>query len=121
MKILIVEDDPVLALTLGRMIEEMGHEVFGSVTRGSEAIVAGLKEQCELILMDIMLQDQLDGIEAYRRIRESREVPVIYVTGNSDSLNRRRAAAIGYHDFLPKPVTFETLHRSIRSLSVPGK
>lgn len=116
MNILIVEDDQVLSLMLKRMIKEIGHQITGVAVSGQEAIRKALSEECDLILMDIMLLDQLDGIDAYRKICEQKHIPVIYTTGNSDQRNRERARKIGYHDFLTKPISFEELKTAIEQL-----
>ncbi|MEX0890514.1 MAG: response regulator [Balneolaceae bacterium] len=117
MNILIVEDDQVLSLMLKRMIEEIGHQIAGVAVSGQEAIRKALSEECDLILMDIMLLGQLDGIDAYRKICEQKHIPIIYTTGNSDQRNRERARKIGYHDFLTKPISFKELKTSIEQLN----
>jgi CheY-like chemotaxis protein len=116
MKILIVEDDQVLSLMLQKMISEMGYTVIDAVSKGSSAIYTAIKHDCDLILMDIMLDDDIDGIDAYREIRQVKNIPVIYITGNSDPMNLRRAEQIGFYDFLAKPVFFDDLKNSIRSI-----
>lgn len=116
MNILIVEDDQVLSLMLKRMVKEIGHQIAGVAVSGQEAIQKALSVECELILMDIMLQDEVDGIEAYRKIRKQKQIPVIYTTGNSDQRNRERAKEIGYHDFLTKPISFKELKVAIDQL-----
>lgn len=118
MEILIVEDDKVLSLLLQKMISEMGYNVKHTVSRGAEAIKIALSDNTiDLILMDIMLEDDIDGIEAYRQIRQNKEVPVIYITGNSDQINKAKASSIGFHDFFAKPVIFDELHKSIIKLT----
>jgi DNA-binding response OmpR family regulator len=117
MKVLIVEDDHVLSLMLQKMISEMGYIVIDAVSKGASAIESALQQECDLILMDIMLDDEIDGIEAYREIRRVKNVPVIYITGNSDPMNVNRAEQVGFYDFLAKPVIFEELKDTIRSLA----
>lgn len=116
MKILIVEDDQVLALMLQRMVNEMGYEVIDVVNKGADAIDKATQLDCDLILMDIMLEDDIDGIEAYTKIKSVRDIPVIYITGNSDPVNKQRAEVIGFFDFIPKPVIFEDLEEIIEKL-----
>lgn len=117
MNILIVEDNQVLSFMLQRMVERLGHDVTRMVTKGEEAVAIATSEPCDLILMDIMLLDDMDGIEAYQRISEVKKIPVIYTTGNSDPHNRQRASKLGFHDFLTKPVSFQELTRSIKLLN----
>lgn len=116
MNILIVEDDQVLSLILQQMIREMGYYVIDRVSKGSLAIDKAIEFDCDLLLMDIMLEDDIDGIQAYECISKVKNIPVIYLTGNSDPLNKQRASKIGYFDFIAKPVIFEKLQDSIQNL-----
>ncbi len=117
MKVLIVEDDKVLSLLLTRMVEKLSLEVAGTVTKGQDAIAKVKELRPDLILMDIMLEDEIDGIEAMTEIRSfNNEVPVIFITGNSDAYNRKRASKIDYTDYLIKPITFDELKNSLSKL-----
>lgn len=104
-KILIVEDDSVQQLILERMVTEMGHTVLAKIAEGSAAIKSALRlKTVDLILMDIRLRDDVDGIEAMNQIRKNSDVKVIYVTGNSDTVNIERAKETNYIDFISKPI-----------------
>lgn len=104
-RVLIVEDDSVQQIILERLVTNMGHTVLGKVTEGAQAIKSALRlETVDLILMDIRLKDDIDGIEAMQRIREKSNVKVIYVTGNTDSSNLERARKTNFVDFISKPV-----------------
>lgn len=116
-KILIVEDELVLQLMLEHMLKKMGFEHFGTATKGGDAIKKATEDSYNLILMDIMLQDDIDGIEAYKEIKKEKEIPVIYITGNTDPRNKEKAKDIGYHDYLGKPITFSHLKNSIERLN----
>jgi len=114
MKILIVEDDKVLSLLISRMVQKMDHNVIETVTKGADAIQTALKEQPDLILMDIMLEDDIDGIDAMLEIRQKKkELPVIFITGNSDPYNKERAQETNFIDYLIKPVNYQELKNSI--------
>ncbi len=113
-KILIVEDELVLQLMLVHMLQRMGFNEFEKTTKGSQAVELCESNDFSLILMDIMLQDDIDGIEAYQKIKEKRgEIPVIYITGNTDPKNKDRAEELGFYDYLGKPLTFKQLKNSI--------
>jgi DNA-binding response OmpR family regulator len=117
MKIIIVEDDKVLSLLLSKMIERLNYEVLKVITKGQEAIekIEALKP--DLVLMDIMLEDDVDGIQAMVALREkSVDTPVIYITGNSDPMNRERAAQTDFVNYLIKPVGFDELRTTIEGL-----
>ncbi len=98
------------------MLKKMGFNRYEKVTKGQSAVLKCKEEDFDLILMDIMLQDDMDGIDAYRKIKESKEIPVIYITGNTDPKNKDRAADIGYHDYIGKPITYSQLKKSIQRL-----
>ena len=113
-KILIVEDELVLQLMLVHMLQRMGFDQFEKTTKGREAVQLCEEDEYGLILMDIMLQDDIDGIEAYKHIKEKKgNIPVIYITGNTDLKNKERAENLGYYDYLGKPLTFNQLKSSI--------
>lgn len=117
MKIIVVEDDKVLSLLLSKMIERLGHEIISVVTKGSEAIDQIIDHSPDLILMDIMLEDNIDGITVMEKIRENNlSHPVIYITGNSDSVNYDRAKATGFEEYLIKPVSFDDLKTNIKAV-----
>jgi CheY-like chemotaxis protein len=117
MNVLIVEDDKVLSLMLTRMIEKMGFSIAAVSSNGNDAVQKALLLKPDLILMDIMLDDDTDGIDAARNIKQHlKDVPVIYITGNSDKANRDRANEVGYHDYLIKPLIFDDLVASISKL-----
>ncbi|MCP9292744.1 response regulator [Gracilimonas sediminicola] len=118
MKIIIVEDDKVLSLLLSKMIERLNYEVIEIITKGHEAIEKIDALNPDLVLMDIMLEDDVDGIDAMTALREkANDVPVIYITGNSDPLNRERAKTTDFIDYLIKPVSFDELKSTINRLA----
>ncbi|SMO37135.1 response regulator [Gracilimonas mengyeensis] len=121
MRVLIVEDDKVLSLLLSKMIERLGLEVLMIVTKGAEAIEKIVELEPDLVLMDIMLEDDIDGITVVENIRsKSIDTTVIYITGNSDATNRERANATNYSDYLIKPISFEELKTSIQKIDDPS-
>ena len=108
--VLIVEDDSVQQIILERLVTNLGHTVLAKVSEGSAAIKSALRlHAVDLILMDIRLRDDVDGIQAMNEIRKNSNVKVIFVTGNSDTANLERAKQTGYIDFIPKPVDPERL------------
>jgi PAS domain S-box-containing protein/putative nucleotidyltransferase with HDIG domain len=91
-RILIVEDEPVVALNVKKRLQCLGYEETQVVASGEEAVLSTQEARPDIILMDIMLQGQLDGIEAALRIREQYNIPVIYLTAfaDQDILNRAK-------------------------------
>ncbi len=117
MNIFIVEDDRVLQLMLKKMLERMGHQIVGSAIKGSEAIEQIRSTSPDLVLMDIQLKDQIDGIQVADEVKNSIELDVIYITGNSDRSYRERAKKIGYIDYMIKPITYDALRESIQKVN----
>lgn len=116
MDILIVEDDRVISLMLRKMVERLGHNILDIVTKGEDAVNIALNHEPGLILMDIMLEDEIDGIEAIKQIKDHKNTPVIYVTGNSDSSTMKRAKETDYIAYLIKPVVFNRLEEAINRI-----
>jgi CheY-like chemotaxis protein len=84
-KIVIVEDELITAAHIEAVLADAGYEVSRIARSGEEAIRAVRETGPDLVLMDIMLAGGINGIEAVRSFRESHDVPVIYMTSNTDS------------------------------------
>ena len=112
-KVLIVEDDLILNLLYEGYLEKLGFDTEGELVYGKTAVETTKRLKPDLIIMDIALEGDMDGIEAMQEIRKFSDVPVIYITGNSDLYNVKRAEKTGYIDFLMKPITFQDLKKSI--------
>jgi len=112
--ILLVEDDGVQQIIMERYINKLGHNVLATVSEGEAAVRSAIQlEGIDLIIMDIRLGDELDGIDAMKKIRQSSSVKVIYVTGNSEPATKKRALETNFEDFLEKPVTLEKIEVAI--------
>lgn len=115
-KILIVEDEMIIALLIERMVHDLGYEVIAKVVSGEEAVNAAMEHQPHIILMDIRLQGEIDGIEAVSRIRKRHHIPVIYISGNTDKLHQDKVKKSERIDFLSKPITLSDLSRSLKKV-----
>lgn len=113
-KVIIVEDDLILNLLYESYLERLGFQTEGELVYGKTAIETAKKIDPDLIIMDISLEGEIDGIEAMREIRKFSEVPVIYITGNSDPYHVERAEETNYLDYLTKPIEFEDLRKSVQ-------
>lgn len=82
-RILVVEDEAVVALGIKNKLEDLGHNVVDMVCNGKDAVEVALKKEPDLILMDILLDGDMDGIEAACKIRNKMDVPIIYLTAFS--------------------------------------
>jgi two-component system, response regulator PdtaR len=110
-KVLIVEDDAFQALLVDKLITKMGFSTIGKVASGEDAIKTVLEKKPDIILMDISLEGEVDGITAIEKIKEKDNIPVIYITGNSDSYNLDRAEKTGFVDYLIKPISGKMLEQ----------
>lgn len=102
-RILIVEDEQIVAEDLRQTLENMGYSVVGVVSSGEGAVETARKEIPDLILMDIMLSGKMDGISAAHQIRSEHDIPVIYVTAYADSQLIERAKVTEPFGYIVKP------------------
>jgi len=95
-KILIVEDEFIIAKALSKEIEAYGYDVCALLFSGEDALEIAEKAKPDLVIMDIRLQGEMNGVEAARQIRNRFAIPVIYITGYSEDENyfRRRCGCI---------------------------
>lgn len=116
-RILIVEDNDVIALALACMVQKTGHQVMGKVRTGEEAVRRTLTEPVDLLIMDIQLAGTISGIEAVARIRAHRPMPVIYASANTDLLEQEQCPNSPCTAFLAKPIALEQLEAAIDQLT----
>jgi PAS domain S-box-containing protein len=100
--ILVVEDERLVALNLAEVLAGFGYRVT-TVASGEAAIVAARERSPDAVLMDIRLAGKIDGVTAARRIREEREVPIVYLTAYSDDETLRRTMQTQPAGYLVKP------------------
>lgn len=102
-KVLIAEDELLVAQDLAGLLGRLGYEVIGIAESGPEAIALAREASPDLALMDIRLSGAMDGIEAAARIRDESHAAVIYLTGNSERATRDRAKSTEPFAYLLKP------------------
>ena len=102
-RILIVEDEAVVALDLRMQLEDMGYAITGIAASGEAALTAVEQNGPDLVLMDVRLQGKLDGIEAAAELRRTSDTPVIFLTAHNDTLTVERAAQTAPYGFVTKP------------------
>ncbi len=112
--VLIVEDELLIALFNRQVVENAGYKVHETITTGEAAIEFTREHAPDLILMDIMLEGEIDGVQAMEKIRTFSDVPVIYVTGNSNTSVKERAEKTFFTDFIVKPATPEILVTAVK-------
>ena len=120
-KILIVEDEMIIARDIKGKLESLGYDVVGIVSSGEDAINKAETEKPTLILMDIELSGKIDGIEASKKIIESNNISIIYLTAYSDSKTFRRAISTEPINYLVKPIDEEKLESAIETALFQSK
>jgi DNA-binding LytR/AlgR family response regulator len=112
-RVLIVEDEPIIAADLEDRLTAMGYEVADQCSSGEEALRLLQRENADLILMDIQLDGALDGIETAQKILEKNLLPIIYLTSNTDDATFARAKSTHPAAFLTKPFRGKDLQHAI--------
>jgi len=112
-RILVVEDERIVSMDLQRRLKSMGYEIAGSAVSGEEAIQKAGDLHPDMVLMDVMLDGQLDGIQAAEIIRERFKLPVIYLTAYADSATLERAKITEPFGYILKPFEERELHGHI--------
>ncbi len=102
--ILIVEDERIIALDLRSKLVRLGYKVVGVAHTGQEAVRLAAELSPDVVLMDIILDGGMDGIEAAGIIRQGSSVPVIFVSACNDLSTKERAQTLGCSGFVSKPV-----------------
>jgi signal transduction histidine kinase len=102
-RIMIVEDERILALDLAETLDELGYTVAGMASRGDEAIELARRLDPQLILMDVRLDGDLDGIATAETIRDEHDVPVVFLTAHADDDTLHRATSSDAAAYLVKP------------------
>jgi len=112
-RVLIVENEPIIAADLEDRLHEMGYEVPQQLSSGEAALDFLHQEQVDLILMDIQLDGKLDGIETAGLIQGKYQIPIIYLTSNTESTTFVRAKSTRPAAFLTKPFRGKDLQHAI--------
>jgi PAS domain S-box-containing protein len=112
-RILVVEDDALIARALALRLAALGFTVAGPVASGEEAVAAAARERPDLVLMDIVLPGAVDGIDAARVIIDEQRVPLLYLTAYADEERFARARITAPHAYLIKPYSDRELQLAI--------
>jgi len=101
--ILLVEDDDIIARVEDWRLKNLGYTVCGRATTGAEAMELVVNKKPDLVLMDINIKGNIDGIETAKMIKKGFNIPVIYVTSQSDGATLERAKETKPDGFIIKP------------------
>lgn len=111
--ILIVEDEKIVARDIQNILKKMGYSVTGTASSGDEAIQKVITYNPDIVLMDIKLDGDIDGIESAQQIRDRFNIPVIYLTAFADESTLQRAKVSEPHGYILKPFDNRDLHTTI--------
>jgi len=112
-QILVVEDERIDAENIQNMLNNLGYGVSGLVSSGKSAIKKAEETHPDLILMDIKLKGEMDGVEAAEKIRERFDIPVVYLTAYADDKTLQRAKITEPFGYILKPFEEKELHSTI--------
>ncbi|HCL56300.1 MAG TPA: response regulator [Spirochaetia bacterium] len=108
-QILVVEDEAITAMLLQTQLKKIGYLFLTHVTTGEKAILSAKQSPPDLILMDIGLAGEIDGIEAAAVIKSKADIPIIFITGYEDNTIRQRAQTVKPLEYLIKPLSMYKL------------
>jgi PAS domain S-box-containing protein len=112
-RILIVEDEPVVAADLQTSLEGLGYQIVGVENAGADAVRSARQSRPDLVLMDIGLKGSMDGIAAAEAIHTNSNTPVVFLTGDSKEETMVRASSAGPYGYLLKPFRTKELNATI--------
>jgi len=113
-KILVVEDDTIIAITIEGRLKHFGYRVVGRASTAQDAIKKTIELEPDLVLMDIHLKGPVDGIEAAETIYGIHSIPVVYLTAFSDENTLERAQKTSPFGYIVKPFSDSTLKTTIK-------
>lgn len=112
-EILIVEDETIVGLDIEKKLKSLGYEVLGQASSGEEAIQKAGELKPNLVLMDIKLKGELDGIDAAHKIKSRFDIPVIFITAYADEQTIKRVTASNSYGYILKPINKRELHTGV--------
>lgn len=114
-RILIVEDESLVALDISQSVETLGYEVVGIVSNSKDAIELTCKEKIDLVLMDICIKGDVDGIDTAKAIKiYDKSIEIIYSTALNSEEDIKRAVKTRPSAYMIKPINTQTLQAAIQ-------
>ncbi|ADI73899.1 response regulator receiver protein [Methanohalobium evestigatum Z-7303] len=112
-KIMVVEDENSVALDIKNRLKKLGYTVAGTASTGENAIKKAKKDHPDLVLVDIVLKGEIDGIEVARYIHNNLDIPVVYLTAYADDELIERAKHTEPYGYILKPFQDKDLRSNI--------
>ena len=113
---MIVEDEGVVSIDIRNMLKNAGYGIAAVAFQGEEAVRKAEQSTPDLILMDIGLKGEIDGIEAARKIRDRFQIPVVFLTGFADEATVAKAQEVNPSGFIIKPINEEELKKTLEDI-----
>jgi PAS domain S-box-containing protein len=113
-RVFIIEDEAITALDIRKTLEKLNYEIVGIKDRGEDALKVIEKANPDIILMDISLKGELDGIETARLLNIQKRLPIVYLTAHYDDETIERSKSTNPYGFLLKPLNDRDLNSCIR-------
>jgi len=111
--ILVVEDESIIAMHIASSLKQLGYNVLAIIPTGEDAVKKAEELRPDLILMDIILKGEIDGIEATDQIQSRFDIPVVYLTAHGDEATLQRAKITEPFGYILKPFKEKELHVAI--------
>lgn len=111
--IMVVEDEGIVSIDIRNILKRAGYDIAAVAFLGEEAVKKAEGAHPDLVLMDIGLKGEIDGIEAAKKIRELHKIPVVFLTGFADENTLAKAREADPSGFIIKPINEEELRKTI--------
>ena len=111
--VLVVEDESIVSKDIQHSLKKLGYNVVGASATGEKAIELANSEHPDIVLMDIMLKGEMNGIEAADRIKKDLSIPIIFLTAYADELTLSKAKVTQPYGYILKPFKEIDLHTTI--------
>ncbi len=111
--VLVVEDESIVSKDIQHSLKKLGYNVVGAASSGEQAVKMAVETMPDIILMDIMLKGEMNGIEAATQIRAETNIPVIFLTAYADESTLNKAKVTQPYGYIIKPFKEIDIHTSI--------
>jgi two-component system, LytTR family, response regulator len=111
--VLVVEDESIVSKDIQHSLKKLGYNVVGAASTGERAFELASSEKPDIILMDIMLKGEMNGIDTAQKVKEDLQIPVIYLTAYADESTLEKAKVTEPYGYIIKPFKEVDLHTSI--------
>lgn len=113
---MVVEDEGVVSIDIRDMLKKAGYNIAAVAFQGEEAVLKAEQSNPDIVLMDIGLKGEIDGIEAAKRIRNRFQIPVVFLTGFADDVTVAKAQEVNPSGFIIKPINEEELNQTLQGI-----